>query len=97
MIQREAIDRLIVELQELAASYGEVTAFAASHSKAKAEHATVNKELQQFKRELSDLQLQYQAKRQELGQLTVEVAHRTAELNRVNSEIQNARQRAFGG
>jgi len=97
MIQREAIDRLIVELQELAASYGEVTAFAASHSKAKAEHATVNKELQQFKRELSDLQLQYQAKRQELGQLTVEVAHRTAELSRITNEIGLAKQRAFGG
>jgi hypothetical protein len=97
MIQREAIDRLIADLQAAALAYDEVDAVVAKHAKAKAEHETVARELTQFRRELSDLKLEYQDKRQQLGQLMADIVRRTGELQRIDSQIQQAKQRAFGG
>jgi chromosome segregation ATPase len=100
MIQKEMVDRLIAELQQLAAKYDEVEAFEAKHAahlKAKAEHETIVRELAQFRRELSDLQLQYQDKRQKLGRLMADIVRRSDELQRINSEIGRAKQAAFGG
>jgi hypothetical protein len=97
MIDRATIDQLITKLQELAVSYDEHTAFAAAHAKAKAEHDTVAKELQQFRRELEHLKLEYQDKRQALGKLMADIVRRNTELDRINSEIGQAKQRAFGG
>jgi septal ring factor EnvC (AmiA/AmiB activator) len=94
---KENLDRLIVELQHLAASYDEHKAFAAAHDKARAEHETVAKELQQFRRELEHLKLEYQDKRQALGKLMADIVRRNTELDRVNSEIAQAKMRAFGG
>jgi hypothetical protein len=84
-------------LQQLAASYNEHTAFAAKYTKDKAEHDTVSKELVQFRRELEHLKLEYQDKRQALGKLMADIVRRNTELDRINSEIGQAKQRAFGG
>ena len=96
MIDRATIDQLVIKLQELAASYDEHTAFAAKFSKDKAEHDTVSKELVQFRRELEHLKLEYQDKRQELGKLMADIVRRNTELERINSGIGQAKQRAFG-
>ena len=79
MIDKHVIDNLIAKLQEFAASYGEAEAFAAKHAKDKAEHETVARELAQFRRELSDLKLEYQDKRQQLGQIMADVIRRSAQ------------------
>jgi hypothetical protein len=97
MLQKENLDRLIVELQAFAASYDEHAAFAAKYIKDKAEHGTVSKELVQFRRELEHLKLEYQDKRQELGKLMADIVRRHTELERINAEIGQAKQRAFGG
>jgi len=63
MINKALLDRLIAQLQELSAKADGIEALEARHAehlKAKAEHETVVRELGQFRRELSDLQLQYQ-------------------------------------
>jgi hypothetical protein len=96
MLQKENLDRLIVE-QQLAVDYGEHQAFAAKHAKNKAEHDTVSRELTQFRRELEHLKLEYQDKRQALGKLMADIVRRNTELDRINSEIGQAKQRAFGG
>jgi hypothetical protein len=97
MIAREAIDQLIIKLQELSAGYDEHEAFAAKHAKAVAEHETVSKELVQFRRELEHLRLEYADKRQQLGQLMADIVRRGGELAQIDSKIQQAKQRAFGG
>jgi hypothetical protein len=104
MIDKDSIDRLIAELQQLAAAYGEHQAFAANHAKAKAEHAkaqaehdTISKELQQFRHELENLKLQSIDKRQELKQLSADITRRSTELQRIDTAIGQAKQRAFGG
>jgi chromosome segregation ATPase len=96
MIDRQAIDNLITKLQAFAASYGEAEAFAVKQAKAKAEHDTVARELTQFRRELENLQLEYADKRRQLGQLMADIVRRNTELDRINSEIGQAKQRAFG-
>jgi hypothetical protein len=97
MIDKDSVERLIVELQQLAVDYGEHQAFAASHAKAKAEHDTVSKELQQFRRELEHLKLEYQDKRQKLGKLMADIVRRNTELQKIDAAIGQAKQRAFGG
>ena len=97
MIQREAIDRLIVSLQEAATAYDEIDAVVAAHAKAKAEYDTIRRELQQFRRERENLQLDYADKRQQLGQLMADIVRRTGELSGIDSKIAQAKQRAFGG
>jgi hypothetical protein len=97
MLQKENLDRLIVELQQLAASYDEHRAVSAAHSKEKAERDIVSRELQQFRRALSDLKLEYQHTRQQLGQLNADIARRNTELQKIDTQIQQAKQRAFGG
>jgi hypothetical protein len=96
MIDRATIDQLIAKLQEFAASYAEAEAFAAKHAKDKAEHDVVSKELVQFRRELEHLKLEYQDKRQALGKLMADIVRRNTELERINSGIGQAKQRAFG-
>jgi chromosome segregation ATPase len=96
MIDKQALDNLIAKLQEFATSYGEAEAFAAKHAKAKAEHDVVARELAQFRQALSDLQRQYQDQRQQVGRLDADITRRNVELDRINSEIQTARARAFG-
>jgi chromosome segregation ATPase len=89
MIQKQAVDRLIAELQQLSANYAEHEAFEAKYAlmmKAKAEHETVTRELAQYRRELSDLQLEYQDKRQQLGQLMADIVRRGGELQRINGD-----------
>jgi chromosome segregation ATPase len=97
MIQREAIDRLLAELQQLSTSYDEHQAFATAHAKVKAEYDSMTRELVQFRRELSDLKLEYQDKRQALGKLMADIVRRNTELTRIDGEIAQAKQRAFGG
>jgi|SRR5215469_775498 len=100
MINKALLDRLIAQLQELSAKADGIEALEARHAehlKAKAEHETVVRELGQFRRELSDLQLQYQDQRRQLGQLMADIVRRGSELQRIDSEITQAKQRAFGG
>jgi hypothetical protein len=97
MIDKQVIERLLAELQQLSVSYDEHQAFATAHAKVKAEYETVSKELAQFRRELSDLKLEYQDKRQALGKLMADIVRRNTELERINVEIGQAKQRAFGG
>ena len=97
MLQKENLDRLITELQALASSYAEHEAFAAKHAKAKTEHATIGKEVMAMRRELEHLQLDYGDKRRQLGQLMADIVRRTDELQRIDTQIQLAKQRAFGG
>jgi chromosome segregation ATPase len=94
---RAACDQLIIKLQELSSDYDEHEAFAAAHAKAKAERDIVSRELQQFRLALSDLKLEYQDKRQALGQLMADIVRRNTELDRINCGIEQAKQRAFGG
>jgi hypothetical protein len=51
----------------------------------------------QFRRELEDLKLEYADKRRALGQLLADIVRRTAERDRIDGEIAQAKQRAFGG
>ena len=97
MLQKENLDRLITELQQLATNYGEHEAFATKHAKTVAERDTAARELSQFQRALSDLQRQYQDQRQQLGRLNADIASRGQELDRINRGIEQAKQRAFGG
>jgi len=97
MIDKEIIDRLIARLQEAALAYDEVDAVVAKRDKAVAERDIASRELQQFRLALSDLKLEYQDKRQALGKLMADIVRRNTELERINSEIGQARQRAFGG
>ena len=96
MIDKDSVERLITELQALASSYAEHEAFAAKHAKDKTEHAVLHKELTQFRRELGDLATEYQTKRQQLGQLNADITRRGAELQRIETGIAQARQKAFG-
>ena len=70
--------------------------FAIAHARDKLERDTVGKELMQFRRELEHLKLEYQDKRQALGKLMADIVRRNTELDRINSEIGQAKQRAFG-
>jgi hypothetical protein len=97
MIDKAILDRLIADLQAAASAYDEVDAVVAAHAKAKGERDTAARELQQFKLALSDLKLEYQTKRQEVGRLDSDIARRGQELDRINRGIEQAKQRAFGG
>jgi len=97
MIDKQIIDRLIVELQQVAAAYDEMDAVVTRHAKTKIEHETAARELAQFQRAFSDLQRQYQDERQQLGRVSTDLARRSAELDRINRGIEQAKQRAFGG
>ena len=92
MIQKAALDQLITSLQQLSSDYDEHEAFAAAHAKAKAERDTASRELQQFRLALSDLKLEYQGQRQQLGQLNADITRRSAELDRINRGIEQAKQ-----
>jgi hypothetical protein len=92
-----SVQQLITKLQELSASYDEHEAFAAAHAKVKTERDIASRELQQFRLALSDLKLEYQDKRQELGKLMADIVRRTAELQKIDAAIGQAKQRAFGG
>jgi hypothetical protein len=97
MIAKEAVDRLIIQLQQLATDYDEHVAFAAQHAKDKAERDTIARELQQFRLALSDLKLEYQNARQQLGQVNADITRRSQELQVIDQKISQAKARAFGG
>jgi hypothetical protein len=97
MIDRATLDRLIADLQAAASAYDEVDAVVAKRDKAKTEHDVVARELKQFQLALSDLKLEYQDKRQELGKLMADIVRRTTELQKIDAAIGQAKQRAFGG
>jgi hypothetical protein len=97
MIDKQTIDRLIGWLQEVSVSHDELDAVVAKHAKAVAERDTVSKELVQFRRELEHLKLEYQDKRQALGQLMADIVRRNTELQKIDAAIGQAKQRAFGG
>ena len=97
MIDRAVLDNLITKPQEFATGYDEHEAFAAKHAKLKAECGASARELAQFQRALSDLQRQYQDQRHQVGRLDGDITRRSAELDRINRGIEQAKQRAFGG
>ena len=97
MIDKDSVERLIVELQQLSVDYDEHVAFAAKHAKAKTEHETISKEVAALRRERENLQLDYGDKRRQLSQLMADIVRRTDELQRIDTQIQQAKQRAFGG
>jgi chromosome segregation ATPase len=97
MIQKEAVDRLIAELQELLAGYDEITVFEAKLSRTKADYDKLQREFSSLQQQHSELERQYRNRQQQLAQLSSDVDRRSAALHQINSEIQTARQRAFGG
>jgi len=100
MIDKDSVERLITELQELLASYAEHEAFLAKHAKLKAECDR----LQQVRRDEYAAQQRYEdlhgkcyAAQQQLNQLNSDITRRSGELQRIDSQIAQAKQRAFGG
>jgi chromosome segregation ATPase len=97
MIDKATIDRLVSLLQTVASAYDEVDAVVTARDRARLERDAIAKESARFKREFSDLQLEYGELRRQLTALNADIARRGQELQLIDQKIQTARQRAFGG